>query len=238
MCIRDRPKTGHVWTSFYLQGYTGRLELDEGDLARSRWRFIGTARQASGELLPGVGPDLRGVGFDRAGYAWTLGLGSDRVFKLDPATNQRAASLAEGKAIGVGKHYTYSDFTGSTVFNFTAAGGGWRHVFDARASCAKLQRLHWEASVPPGTSVTLRLRVAAVGTSAPGAWLPTTATDGKSSFEYPREARAADLDLSPYRARLADGPTEVEVRFSTTDRTLRPVLHLLQLELDRSACVY
>jgi hypothetical protein len=236
--VAVEPKTGHVWTSFYQQGYTGRLELDESDLAQSRWRFIGTARTATGELLPGVTTDLRGVGFDVAGYAWTLGLGSDRVFKLDPATNQRAASMPEGKAIGVGTHYTYSDFTGSSVFNFTAPGGGWRHVFDARASCAKLRSLHWEAYVPPGTSVTVRLRVAAVGATAPGEWLPDQAADGKSSFGYPTDAGAADLDLAPYAARLEGGPTEVEVRFATSDRKVRPVLHVLQIVVDRGSCVY
>ena len=87
------PATGDVWASFWAQGHTGRLQLDEDDPSHSRWVFIGTAWEPDGRaLLAGVYQDLRGVGFDSKGFAWTLGLGSDRVFKLDPATNRRAAS--------------------------------------------------------------------------------------------------------------------------------------------------
>jgi len=117
--VAAQPGTDNIWMSFFNIGWIGRLEVDENDYSQSTIHFVNVIKDANGNGLAGVGNDLRGIGFDGRGFGWTLGLGSDRLWKMDPGTNLRADDLPVGKSIGVGSHYTYSDFTGSTALWFT-----------------------------------------------------------------------------------------------------------------------
>ncbi|HOX44335.1 MAG TPA: MopE-related protein [Myxococcota bacterium] len=227
------PATGDAWCSFYQLGYTGRLRLAEADLSQSVWTFIGTTRDAGNAMLPGVGVDLRGIGFDRNGFGWTLGLGSGKVWMIDPATNLRAAALPDGLTIGQGSHYTYSDFTGSTALSFTAPRGYWRYLFDSQLATAQVDAILWEAYVPAGTTAGVRIRaVDAAGLPLSG-WLPPEAGGAPDYFLYPDGAAQDRVDLHQNGGPLVGPRFEVEVRLTTNDRDVRPIVHLVQLEWQR-----
>jgi hypothetical protein len=230
------PATGNVWCSFYPIGYTGRLAIDEGDFSASTWTFIATLRDyGDNSMLPGVSDwDLRGVGFDRNGFAWTLGLNSDRVFKLDPTTNARAASMPTGMSIGVGSHYTYSDFTGSTALSFTAPRGFWTYSFDFGFANSQVDAIYWEAFVPTGTTAGVRIRaIDEVGAPATD-WLPAEAGPGVPEyFFYPIDAADHRIILADHGGPLVGSGFEVDVRLTTTDRDIRPIVHELRLEWQR-----
>ena len=232
------PATGNIWTSFYLQGYTGKLVLDETDFANSSWTFIATARDALNNLLPGVGVDLRGVGFDPYGYVWTLGLGSDRVWKIDPATNARAADLPEGKTIGVGSHYTYSDFTGSTAFNFTAPRGVWNYRFGKPSACSIPSSIFVKAYVPDKTYIGVRLRSLDKNGNPVTGWIPEIVTAEKY-FDIPKGMGETEIDLADYREYfLTAAKYEIEVLMTTTDKSVLPILNNANVmwEYDSDAC--
>jgi hypothetical protein len=230
--VAAEPATGDVWASFYGIGYTGRLQIDESNYANSRWTMIGTTRDAAGAFLPGVGADLRGVGFDAQGFAWTLGLGSDRVWKIDPTTNARAADMPNGVSIGGGSHYTYSDFTGSTALSFTAPNTSWRFEFDSRYGNAKADFLVWEAYVPEGTTAGIRVRALDAARDPVSEWNPPPEGDGTARFEpYPTgEATSTFLLEDPA---MVGQVFQVEVRMRTSDPEVQPIVHSVQLHWQR-----
>jgi hypothetical protein len=232
------PATGHVWTSFYQHGYTGKLVLDESNFANSSWTFIATTRDTSNNLLPGVGVDLRGVGFDPYGYAWTLGLGSGKVWKIDPATNSRAADLPEGKTIGVGSHYTYSDFTGATAFNFTAPRGIWSYKFGKPSACSVPSSIFVKAFVPEKTYIGVRLRSLDKDSNVINGWVPEIVTTQKY-FDVPKGLGETEIDLLSYREYfLTAAKYEIEVLMTTTDKSILPILNHANVmwEYDSDAC--
>ena len=232
------PATGHIWASFYQQGYNGKMILDETDFSNSTWTFIATTRDALNNLLPGVGVDLRGVGFDSYGYVWTLGLGSGKVWKIDPATNSRAADLPEGKTIGVGSHYTYSDFTGSTAFNFTAPRGVWSYKFGKPSACSVPSSIFVKAYVPEKTYIGVRLRSLDKDSNVINGWIPEIATAQKY-FDVPKGLGETEIDLKDYREYfLTAAKYEIEVLMTTTDKSILPILNNANVmwEYDSDAC--
>lgn len=222
------PATGDVWASFYAIGYTGRLKLNENDLTQSQWQLIATTRDTNNSYLPGVSSDLRGVGFDRNGFAWTLGLGSDRVWKIDPNTNTRDVSLPTGRSVGVGSHYTYSDMTGSQALNFTAPRGFWRYYFDTKFPGAKADRLIIEAHAPTGTSLQVRIRPLDTNNNPAGPWAPAM-----GYYDYTSDQPQTIIDLSGMGVDLRGERFEVEIRLSTSDPNVRPILYKLDLDWQR-----
>lgn len=209
------PATGNVWASLWNRGLTGRLQVDEGAPEKSRWTLIPTA----------PGQDLRGVGFDHLGFAWTHGVSSDKAWKLDPKTNRHAKGFEKGISVGGGTHYTYSDFTGSTGLSFTAPRGTWTATIKAPAGAPPLTELRWQAFVPARTTAEIRLRPIDAQGRATGKWFP--ANKGRKATyaayeEYAPES-LVDLRKAPKALRTAKR-FEVEVRMaSTSDR--RPVVN-------------
>ncbi len=216
------PATGDVWASFYAVGWTGRLVLDNDNLENSQWRFIPSTRDnTTGTLLPDISNDLRGVGFDRAGFAWTLGLGSGRVWKVDPTTERRPEELPNGVTVGVGTHYTYSDFTGSTALTFTAPRALWAYVFSAGYVGATIDAIEWEAWTPPETSAAVAVRVVDEDGVPLSDWVPNDV-----GFPYPGGA-VDRIDLSEYD--VVGEHFEVQITLATTDVDTRPIVHSVDM---------
>lgn len=234
------PKTGDVWTSFFQIGFTGRLRIDENDYSKSSWTLIGTLHKEDNTgYLPGIsGSDLRGVGLDFEGYVWTLGVSSDRLFKIDPSTNRRHPDAPVGISAGVGGHYTYSDFTGSAVFNFTAPRGSWNNTYKKPFSCALPISIDWEAYVPPGTAVKLRIRAVDSQGQPVGDWIPNTTSDGIEYFEYPGGAASNHVDLSGVGATFNKGTNfDMDLLMTTSDRRVRPIVHSITVNWENGgAC--
>lgn len=219
------PGSGDIWASFYALGYTGRLELSEADLGLSQWTYIGTARDAEGSLLPGVSPDLRGIGFDRNGLVWTTGLGSDRIWAIDPETNNRFDELPQGSAVGVGTHGEVYDPTGSSALRFTGRRAHWRKAFDLGHDLVTIESVTISAYAPEGTLVGARVRAI----EPASAWLPALSpTVGAAYDDYPSDAESHAFELGP------DGLTghgfEVEFRLGHSDPGLYPIVHAVSVE--------
>lgn len=226
--VAVEPATGDVWASHWQLGYTMRLRVDETNYANSQVTFIGTVLDGAGALLPGVGnTDLRGVGFDVHGGAWTLGLNSDRVWKIDPATNQRpaAGALANGMSIGVSSHYTYSDFTGSTALSFTAPRGFWSYIFTSQFEEAQIDGIRMEAFLPPETSAGVRIRVLDLANNPVSDWLPPETGGAPVFFDYPSGANTHVFDLHTLGGPLIGWNFEVNIRLTTSDPAIRPIVH-------------
>lgn len=231
------PQTGDVWASFFQQGYTGRLHINENDYSKSKWTLIGTLhKQDNSGFLPGIsGADLRGVGLDYEGYVWTLGLSSDRLFKIDPATNRRHPDAPQGVSAGVGSHYTYSDFTGSAAFNFTAPRGSWTNAYTKPFECAIPISIDWEAYVPEGTAVKLRIRAVGSDGKPIGNWIPNMANYGMVYFEYPGGATSNHVDLSSETMTFNDGTKfDLDLLMITDDKDVRPIVHSITINWENS----
>ena len=226
--LAAEPATGDIWASFYRRGMTGRLEVNEQDYSQSQWTLIGSTTDDNGNLLPGVSNgDLRGVGFDRHGYGWTLGLSSGKVWKIDPATNRRDVSLPDGATIGEGSHYTYSDFTGSTALSFTAPRGLWRYTFDTHFPNALAEAIIIEAHAPVGTAIEVRARPLDSSGNA-GNWTPAM-----GYYTYPNGQPSHTIDLTAMGAQLSGSAFELEVRLSTSDPDVRPILYDIRVGWQR-----
>ncbi|MBU1534035.1 hypothetical protein KKF84_01880, partial [Myxococcota bacterium] len=228
------PATGDVWASHWQTGYTMRLSVNNMDYSNSTITFIGTLRDASGALLAGLdSTDLRGVGFDKDGYAWTLGLNSNRVFKIDPATNQRDVAMPLGQSIGVGSHYTYSDFTGSTALSFTAPRGFWTYIFHSQFEAAQVDAIFMEAYVPGGTTAGVRIRALDQSGVPLSGWLPADIGGVAQYFDYPQGAAQHLFDLHTNGGPLIGWSFEVDIRLTTSDRDIRPIVNTVRLEWQR-----
>jgi hypothetical protein len=152
-------------------GYTRGIAAD-----REGWIYVGSSnnltsgdpvghitrfRQESGGQLQvfdftNRGSGTIGVGLDNKGRVWGINGASNNATRLDPATGQ-----TQHFPVGVGP-YTYSDFTGFTLRNFTAPQGTFRRLFRGcpQHDYAQWRTLEWEADTPPGTGVLMRVKTA------------------------------------------------------------------------------
>lgn len=215
------PATGNVWASFWRLGFTGRLSLDEGNLSESTWTLI--------EVAPST--DLRGVGFDHEGFAWTHGVSRDLVWKINPRTNRLAEGYEAGRPVGEGGHYTYSDFTGSTGLSFTTPRGLWRFTVEpATGAGAPLRALRWEGFLPENTLAEIRIRPLNEEGGPAGSWVPEPTDIGAAVYQpFETGSRVSIFDLSARNLRAER--FEVEVRLSTSGQE-RPVVNSVELLFD------
>jgi hypothetical protein len=97
-----------------------------------------------------------GVGLDFDGYAWGVNRQTDNACKVEPESGD-----VECYPTGKGT-YTYSDFTGFALRNFTAPRGTYKQVFEGCAlpTDTRWKQVSWEASVPAGTYVKIYVRAA------------------------------------------------------------------------------
>ncbi len=218
------PQTGNVWASFWSNGYTGRLRLNESDLSASSWVLIATA----------AGNDLRGVGFDHQGFAWTHGTSVDRIWKIDPNTNRHVQGFEEGVPVGGGGHYTYSDFTGSTGLSFTSPRAVWTFVVETPEEVGDLREIRWRAFLP-STSTRAEMRIRPLNAEGlPSAeWVPGRTQVGAAVYQpYETGAIPSIFDLSDRDLRAQR--YSVEIRMSTTGRE-RPVVNSVEFVWDDDA---
>lgn len=236
--VAVEPATGDVWTSFYQTGWTGRLKFNPANPGASTWVYIPTTKTSyNGGNLSGVGNDLRGVGFDTRGYAWTVGLASNKVFKLDPATNARATDLPNGAAVGVGTHYTYSDFTGSVFFSFTAPSGKWRKVYNLGTS--RVDSFTVEAHVPQAANLGVRYRMLSANDTPVTDWIPAEANGSATYNDYPVGASSHTFPIpQPNDKPFSGYKLEVEARLSSGDKNVRPVLYSVSFNGERSTSAW
>ena len=222
------PNTGDIWVTARSNGYLLRLTFDEMNPANSTWTFVPVLRNDNGNWRPEVssGGDMRGVGFDRLGYLWHLGLATRYIYKVDPSTLDFMGAFD----IGTHGHYTYSDFTGSTAFNFTAPRGIFRYVFESAFPITRVDEIFVEATIPPGTTLGVRIRPLDSDGTPISDWYPVGAPGTSSYFEYPVGQEDHLFDLHSELGFPVEGTHfEVEIRMTRSDNDIRPFLHDLQL---------
>jgi len=119
--------------------------------------------------------------------------------------------------VKVGQHpYTYSDFTGYGLTNFVRPQGVWAYVHKPCPPGEKAiwKKVTWNATTPPATGVTLRVRTGDTLTTL-GAW---SVEFSKSPAEFgPGSANP----VSPNPAVML----EVEFTLTSNDKTISPTLH-------------
>ena len=226
------PNTGDIWiTHNDGSGVISRLRYDANNPDAATFTIVrATINDNDNTTIPEAsGRNMRGVGFDSNGFAWHLGMSSEYAIKIDPTTNTRINTVAMP---GAGGHYTYSDFTGSSLFSFTAPRGVWRHIFDTMFAGSTVHSISLEAEVPPETTLGVRIRALDANGNPTGDWLPAP-VNGATYLDYPQGAQSHTFDLGPVGGPLLGRQFELELRFTTSDRDVRPIVYDVELGWQR-----
>lgn len=132
-------------------------DLDSGDTVGHITRF----RSEDGSQLQrftftGRGSGTIGVGLDYQDRVWAINQATGNATRLNPETGG-----TEHFPVGEGP-YTYSDFTGYTLNNFTAPQASFRRTFPGCVDRETTiwEQVVWEADTPVGTSVDVRVKAA------------------------------------------------------------------------------
>ncbi len=99
--------------------------------------------------------DPSGVAVDDAGKVWVTDIGSNNIYRINPATN--TVDLTKN-IIGSDGHYTYSDMTGFIARTITTKIGTWTVIFDSETADIQWGMISWNRSEPAGTSIKVSVR--------------------------------------------------------------------------------
>lgn len=95
-----------------------------------------------------------GVGLDYDGHPW-VNNNSGNVMKIDKNTGAITRTAQQSPGL-----YTYSDFTGYQLRNYTAPRGVWFKDFEGCSATTTWTTLTWDATVPPNTRLQVFVRAA------------------------------------------------------------------------------
>jgi hypothetical protein len=167
-----------------------------------------------------------GVGVANDLDIWAVNQGDSSVthYSVNPANADLTAadkvSLDDNPRLAGGQKpnpYTYSDFTGFGLRNFTNPHGYWSWVqtgcANGLAGKTRWVRVEWDADTPPGTAIQLKVRSADD--------LPTL---GAAAFGAPYTVSPADLKAPPPLVPNPSGYLEVEFELTTMSKDTTPVL--------------
>ena len=149
---------GWIWAASN-NGYIVRIpqSIADGDHA---W----TAAVSLGAQLIGgsLGGGMIGVGIDFDGHAWGMSYNNSTATRIDlDAAGDVVDPVNNVFTVPVGLNpYTYSDFTGYGLRNFTRPQGTYRVLLEGCAAPLQTNwlRVEWNATEPPGTAIRLRVR--------------------------------------------------------------------------------
>ncbi len=201
---------GRVWVAIN-NGYLFRLDQSLGDGAQDLSSATSYWATPASTVI--------GVGVDFAGHVWGISYSGDLAARLDVDSkgDPVGAPTLKTKVVGVGKNpYTYSDFTGYGLRNFTRPSGRYVYQF---APCpggkrATWEQVIWRATTPNKTSIQVRARAGDNGTAL-GNWTPA------ASASPLLLNKGAATPLSPNPSVLL----QVEFTLQTQDKQVAPVLH-------------
>lgn len=156
--------------------------------------------------------DSIGVGLDGDNHVWVNNY-SGNIMRIHRDTGELMTRTASSDQNG--NLYSYSDFTGYQLRNFTAPRGTYTRDFEGCSANTTWKTLTWNANEPPNTNVRVRVRTAssqfglATGTASP--WFETS----PANIEAPVVPKSAWL--------------RVEFELTSTDRMTTPVLQSYDL---------
>lgn len=132
---------GDIWLSQYLGGGV--------------FKFRGSDNAVLCSNAAGAGTEHRGVLIDNNNDAWQVGSTSDIIKRF------RGTDCAAMNTIAVGDGpYTYSDASGLAALSVTNPTGTWTVIQDAGANGTQWGTVSWNATVPTGASVSVRVQAA------------------------------------------------------------------------------
>src|SRR5581483_10513522 len=216
--VDNRTPTSYVWVALD-GGAIGKIPFDvmDGEQTFAAATNVFSTKQA-GTLGAGVAIDLD---------IWGINQGSSSAthFSVDPMGNVLNAASPDqvtlddnptNNAISKPQPYTYSDFTGFGLRNFTNPHG----TYDWTQTGCGPMRTHWigvtwDAETTPGvTAVTMKARSA-----------DSTAALGSALFTNPYLSSPADLTAAPRPVSPnPSGFLDVEFILTTTDKSVTPKL--------------
>jgi hypothetical protein len=232
--VDNRKPTSFAWVALD-SGAIGRIPTNVADGLTMLPAAMNTFPTAAGAGTLGAG-----VALDLDIWGVNQGTSSATHFKVDAAGNPVGAPdqiplddkpgspdnfCPAPSGLGCKPHpYTYSDFTGFGLKNFTNPHGSYTWIQGPcpGGKAPKWLKVLWDASTPTGTALTVRVRGAdtlAALTAAP--WIG------------PWKASPADLSMAP--GPLMPNPTgflQLEFDFTTQDPTISPALKGFQIAWD------
>ena len=176
--VDNRTPTSFVWVALdgypSWNGHIGRIPYDVPD-GVTMLPTAGNAWDTTQGMTTGAG-----VAFD--GDVWGINQNSSSAvhFKVDAQGNvvggPDVVPLDDRPNVPDGKPnpYTYSDFTGFGLRNFTNPQGYYAWVQEGHCAPGKtrFERVEWDAFTPAGTSITLSVRTADdIGTLENAPWI-------------------------------------------------------------------
>jgi len=201
---------GKVWVAI-SKGYIWRVDQTLADGYHDL--------SASTDYWPTTGTTIIGVGVDFAGHVWGISYSANQAARLDVDSkgDPILPSTLATKTVPVGTNpYTYSDFTGYGLQNFTRPQGRYAYLLTPCTSGHKAtwKKVSWSATVPGSTSIDVRVRSGDSATSM-GAWFGPYQTS-----PVLLEKNTTD-PLVPNPAALL----ELEFTLKTSNKNVKPVLH-------------
>ncbi|MDY0000990.1 MAG: putative metal-binding motif-containing protein [Polyangia bacterium] len=203
---------GFVWLA-HTDGYISRIpsNLADGDYDGEALGY---------PLYYTTGTGTVGVGIDFTGHVWGIndtgnGLGRGSCTRIVVDANGDPTGQVDSVPVGMNP-YTYSDFTGFGLRNFTRPSGTYSYLLEG---CPLPQEtvwdsVEWSSTEPQDTGITVRVRT---GDS------PTTL----GSWHGPWDSSPADLAAPPFGP-IDPNPArylQVEFELTSQDRTQTPILH-------------
>ena len=211
-------KRGKVWVAVNA-GYIWRVDqslpagLHDQTASTSYWQTKGTG--------------VIGVGVDFAGHVWGISYNHSNAARLDvdSAGDPVQPPTSTTQAVDVGlQPYTYSDFTGYGLANFTNPQG--RYLYQL-APCGggsvkpTWKKVSWSATTPTGTSVAVRVR-SGDSEAALGQWF------GPFQQSPAMLAKGTATPLDPNPAWIL----QVEFVLKTSVKNATPILHDFNVAYD------
>jgi streptogramin lyase len=143
---------GFIWMSSDLNTNNttaAQLIAFNGDTgAIKRFNYPGVGMVDFIDATDGATAQSIGVGLDTDGHAWVNNR-SGNAMRIHRETGEILRTARQGAGL-----YTYSDFTGYQLRNFTAPLGSFRQTFSSPCGADTVWRyLRWDAEIPPRTSI-------------------------------------------------------------------------------------
>ena len=206
---------GWIWVAGN-DGYITRVPqaLTDGDHS-----WTSAAALGGTVLNRHLGNSMIGVGIDFDSHIWGISHSGSHAIRIDLDANGDPVDINNASCtVPVGANpYTYSDFTGYGLRNFTRPRGTYSLLMEGCTGGGQSTdwlAVEWNATTPAGTAVRVRVR---------------SGDDpvGLGDWYGPWETSPAALDASPVGPVLPMPARFLQVEFelSTSDQDLTPILH-------------
>ena len=190
-------KEGHVYLSSNTSGRLTRFRWNEQTETCDFAPMKGPGNTTLKTVHLDIGNTLLGVGFDKEGNPWTIAEGS-RAARLNLKTGEilRTTPTKDHSP----HYYTYSDFTGYQMINYTAPEGRYTRIIEGCPNDSSWKSLSWTATLPPpaaGSPAPLEVfvRIGRTRDELFSPWVHTYGPYGTSPVDLSQLPKSSFLEL-------------------------------------------